>query len=53
MTLITCESKLCSVAKLSVHPCPVNWVAIGRAVVYCTWAAQAIGVWQNTESLVD
>ena len=34
MTHVACESKLRSVVKSSMHPCPGNWVAIGRAVVY-------------------
>ena len=34
MTHVACESKLRSVVKSSMHLCPGNWVAIGRAVVY-------------------
>ena len=34
MTHVACESKLLSVVMSSIHPCIVNWVAIGRAVVY-------------------
>ena len=38
---ITCESKLRSVVRSSVHPCSGHWVAIGRAVVYHSQAAHA------------
>ena len=41
MTHVACESKLCSVTRSSLHPCPGNLVAIGRAVVYYAWTAQA------------
>ena len=34
MTHVACESKLRSVARSSLQPCPGNWVAIERAVVY-------------------
>ena len=34
MTHIVCESKLHSVLRSSMHPCPVNHVAIGCVVVY-------------------
>ena len=44
MTHVACESKLRSVARSSMHPCPVNWVTIGRAVVYYAGAAQAFSV---------
>ena len=32
-TQVACESKLRSVVRSSMHPCPENLVAIGRAVV--------------------
>ena len=41
MTDVACESKLGSVVRLSMHPCPGNWVAIGRVVVYHAWPAHA------------
>ena len=41
MTQVACESKLCSVVRSSMHPCPRHWLANGRAVVYSAWAAQA------------
>ena len=34
MTNVACESKLRSVVRSSVHPCPGKWVAIRREVVY-------------------
>ena len=34
MAHVACESKLRSVVRSSMHPCPGNWVAIGRAVDY-------------------
>ena len=33
MTDDTCESKLRSIVRLSMHPCPGNWVTIGCAVM--------------------
>ena len=41
MTHVACDEKLRSVVRSSMHPCPVNWVPIGRAVVYHAPAAQA------------
>ena len=41
MTRITFESKLGSVVRSSMYPCPRNGVAIGHAVVYYAWAAHA------------
>ena len=35
MTHVAWESKLRSGVGSSMHPCLGNWVAIGRAVVYC------------------
>ena len=40
MTHESCESKLRSVVRLSMHPYPGNPMAIGRAVVYYAWAAR-------------
>ena len=37
MNHIACELKLLS----SMHPCPLNWVAIGRTVVYYARVALA------------
>ena len=42
MTRVVCESKLRSVMRSSMHPCPVNWVAIELAVVYYARAAYAL-----------
>ena len=42
MTHVACESKLRSVERSSMHPCPGNWVAIVRAVVHSTLAAHAL-----------
>ena len=39
MTLVACGSNLRSVVRSSTHPCPGNWEAIGRAVVYNARAA--------------
>ena len=41
MNHAACESKLHvrSVVKSSMHPCPGNGMAIGRAVVHYLWAA--------------
>ena len=33
---VVCDSKLRSVVRLSMHPCPGNWMAIDRAVMYYT-----------------
>ena len=41
MNLVACESKLHSVVRSSVHPCPGNWVAIRRTVLYFARAAHA------------
>ena len=41
ITHIACESKLRSVVRSYMHPCPGNWVAIGCAVVYSARAAHA------------
>ena len=41
MTKEACKSKLRSDLRSFMHPCPGNWVAIGRAVVYCARAAHA------------
>ena len=41
MTHVACDEKLRSVVRSSMHPCPGNWVTIGRAVVYYARAAQA------------
>ena len=41
MTQVACESKLRSVVRSSMHPCPENLIAIGRAVVYYAQAAHA------------
>ena len=41
MTPEACESKLRSVVRSSMHPCPGNWVAIGRAVEYYALATHA------------
>ena len=42
MTHVACKSKLRSFVRPSMDPCPGNWAAIGRAVVYYVWAAQAL-----------
>ena len=44
MTNKACESKILSIMRSSMYPCPGNWIAIGRAVVYCARAAQAFRV---------
>ena len=44
MTHVACESKLHSVVRSYMHPCPGNWVAIRRAVVFYAWAAHAFSV---------
>ena len=41
MTHVAYERMLRSFARLFIHPCPRNWVAIRRAVVYYTPAAHA------------
>ena len=41
MAHVTCKSKLRSVLKSSMHPCPESWVAIGRVVVYYARVARA------------
>ena len=41
MTHVAWESKLHSVVKLFLHPCPGNRLTIGRAVVFYGRAAQA------------
>ena len=41
-TLVSWESKLWSDVRSSMHPCPGNWVAIGRAVVYYARVAHAL-----------
>ena len=41
MTHVACEPKLRSVAGLSIHPFPGNWVTTGHAVVYFARAAHA------------
>ena len=41
MTQVACKSTLLPVVRTSVHPCPENYVAIGRAVVYYELAAHA------------
>ena len=41
MTQVACKPKLRSVLRSSVHPCQVNWVAIGHAVVYYAQTAHA------------
>ena len=45
MTSVDCEPKLRSVVRTFKHPCPGNWVGIGRAVVYYVWAAHAFSAW--------
>ena len=42
MTHVACKSKFSSVVRPYMHPCPGNWVAIGRAVVYYYWAAHTL-----------
>ena len=42
MTKVACESKLRSVVMSYMHPCPGNWVTIGRVVVYCVRAARTL-----------
>ena len=39
MTNVACESKLRPIVRSSMHPCPGNWVVIGRVVVYYVWSA--------------
>ena len=41
MTYVAFESKLRSVARSFMHPCPENWVPFGRSVMYCR-AAHAL-----------
>ena len=41
MPKVACESKLPSLVRYSIHPCPGNWVAIERPVVYYVRATQA------------
>ena len=41
ITHVDCELKLHPVVRSSMHPCPGNWVAIRRVVMYNVWAAQA------------
>ena len=41
MTHVVFETKLRPVVRSSMHPCPGNWVAIGRVVRYDAWAAHA------------
>ena len=40
MAHVACESKLLPVVMSFMHPCPGNWVAIGRAVMYYVMDAQ-------------
>ena len=47
MTHVACELKLRSVARLYVHPCHGNWVAVGRSVVFYARAAHAISAGLN------
>ena len=42
MTHVACESKLRLDLRSSLNPCPENWVAIGRAVVYYARAVHAL-----------
>ena len=42
MTSVAWESKVRSVTRSSMHPCPGNWMAIGRPVVYLARAAHAL-----------
>ena len=39
MTNVACESKLRSIVRSSMHPCPGYWVVIGFVVVYYVWYA--------------
>ena len=41
MTHVACKSKLRTVVRSSMFPCPGKWVAIGCAVVYCAQTAHA------------
>ena len=41
---VACDPKLRSVVRSSMHPCPRNWVAIGRMVVFYAQAANAFRV---------
>ena len=41
MTHVACGSKLRSVVRSSLHPCPGNWVTIGRAAMYYARAVHA------------
>ena len=41
MTRVACESKLYTVLRLYMHPCPGNHVTIGCVVVYYAWDAHA------------
>ena len=41
MTHVSCDSKLCSIVRSSMHSCPENWVAIRCAVVHYAWSAHA------------
>ena len=42
MTHVACKSKLCSVVRSSLQPCPGNWMAIRRAVENYAPAAHTI-----------
>ena len=42
---VACESKLRSVVMSSMHPCPGDRLAIGRAVVYYARDAHAFSAW--------
>ena len=50
MTHVACKSKLRSVVRSPMHPCPGNWVAIGREVVYYARAANAFSAGQELNS---
>ena len=43
MTHVACELKLRSIMKSLMYPCPGNWVAIGRTVIYYARAELNVG----------
>ena len=53
MTYVTCESKLRSVLRSSMHLCPGNWVATGCAVVYYARADQGHLVQESNDGTVS
>ena len=50
---VTCESKLRSVVRSFIYPCPGNSVAIGRVVVYHTWSVTHLVQKLNAGTLIQ